>query len=163
MGVDMENWSSVLSEDRLFDERVIELIEGVHNIKVDRDSIRRRTRLRGYEVDVYFTAYTLNRRIGRTFLIELKEKDLEKVIIQAYLRHHLANYTYIVVNLSSEYIVDFIIRRWESLARILALSGIGVIAYRKELEEPPVLLRKAKYNNYTRIDTFAPKFMGERI
>ena len=57
----MENWSSVLSEDRLFDDRVIKLIEGVHNVRVDRDSIRRRIRLRGYEVDVYFTAYTMER------------------------------------------------------------------------------------------------------
>ncbi len=140
-----------VSEDRLFDDKVIRLIEWVHDVRVDKDSIRRRLRLCGYEVDVYFSAYTLNKHILRTFLIELKEHDLEKVILQAYKRSHLANYTYIVINHSTEYIVDYIIRRWKTLPRLIAESGIGIISYQKDLDIEPFLVRKAKYKNYTNI------------
>ncbi|NPA98932.1 MAG: hypothetical protein GXO43_06085 [Crenarchaeota archaeon] len=147
----------VCSEDRLFDEKVIRLIEDTHWVRVDRGSIRRRYKLRptNIEVDVMFMARTNGNGVPRIFILELKESDLDKVLRQAVIRSRYAHYTYTVIDFSPEYIVDYIIRYWETHAKKLAQYGVGIISYRKPCDHydpdygktEPVLVRKAKYHN----------------
>ena len=145
-----------LSEDRLFDDRVIGLIEYAHSVRVDRSSIRRRVFLDGYEIDVIFTAYTEIRRLPRIFIVELKDRDIHKVLVQAIRRSIYAHYTYAIIARPHWDVVDYIIRYWKSLVPYISKSGIGIISYCKgyvdTVEYEPILIRPAKFN-YNRIKT----------
>ncbi len=138
------------SEDRLFDDKLINLIESFHAVSVDRDSIRRRIYWNGYEIDVMFIAYTRGKGVPRLFIIELKENDISRVLLQASKRSCLAHYTYAVINHQHWYIVDFIIRHWKALIPLIASSGIGIISYNKpcigNTNTEPILIRPAKFN-----------------
>lgn len=145
----MKDMDDVVSEDRLFDDKIIELVEHAHGVTIDRESIRRRVYINNYEVDVVATGYTPIRELPRIFIFELKESDLKRAIIQACRRSILGDYTYIVINHPVWYIVDYIIRYHKLFAQMLATTGVGIISYTKPpiqyIEAEPVLVRPAKW------------------
>ncbi len=130
---------SEFKEDRLFNERVIELVKRVHGFQLV--SVERHKQLNGLEVDVYTKWRTTNNRVTRSMLFELKDwGGWDKLVDQAYARLSLADYVYVVYGDEPANILSHPTpaRRFCKLIQ----DGVGVIAYHNG---EPLFLAKAKY------------------
>ena len=130
-------------EDELFNSEVVELVERHHGLNYV--SHRRWVKVMDFEVDVLATFETLERRLKRVVVFELKKGgNWEECISQAFERMAIANYAYAVLEapcLSD--LVSFMIDR-EGVAQMLR-KGVGVVAYVRSVGPRPLLVRKAKF------------------
>jgi len=127
-------------EDFLFDE-VFPLVKKYHQIPDD-VLIRRHATINNLEIDVF-----LKWRKGfqvRTMILELKGKDLIKLLDQCIRRRQLADWIYGVIDLNVHTVFDIILYSDDYLKKLKHARdlGIGLIAIYIEHEPKRILSRK---------------------
>ena len=127
-------------EDLLFND-VFPLLRRYHQIP-DSVLIRRHVIINNLEIDVF-----LKWRCGfqvRTMILELKSKNLLKLLDQCIRRRQLADWVYGVIDLNIHTVFDIILYSDEYLQKLKTARdlGIGLIAIYTEHEPKKILLRK---------------------
>ena len=133
-------------EQELFDY-VYPLIKQIHNIP-DNAKIRRKTRIKGFEVDVYveWGKFYNELKCYRIYnlILELKISDIDKLLEQLLARRRLALWCYGVLDLSVNDIIIYTLKHHEKMYKIVK-AGIGLITMYND--KPVILLRSKKRAN----------------
>ena len=122
-------------EDELLTPEVIELIEALHGVRVEK--IVWHAVIQGLECDAILYAWTRKKKRFKTIGIELKEHDFTKVLHQALARRSFFHYTYIVT--ASLYLEKPALKTLEKAQD----KGIGIIL---TVNNQPTLIRIAEHN-----------------
>ena len=105
-------------EDALLTWRILDIINVSHSLYIK--NVFRHCKIGGFEVDAVAVCETgegMERWIG----FELKENNIMKAFVQARLRKKYFDYFYIIINLPTKTIVDFLLQRKD-------LNGIGFVS-----------------------------------
>ena len=130
--------SNIWYEDALLNFNVIHLVRKFHNLYEIK--LYRHVEVGGFETDAVLIAHTLGKGIERWVGFELKEGDFLKAYLQASIRRRYFDYFYIVINLTTLSIVEYLIAMGErpDFGIISAVDNIVVLKSkfkkRKKLE-----------------------------
>ena len=143
-----------IHEQELFDY-VYPLIKQIHNIP-DNAKIKRKTHIRGLEVDAYIEwrkfYSNLNYYRNYSLILELKISDIDKLLEQLLARRHLALWCYGVLDLSLNDIITYTLNHHEKMYKI-ARAGIGLITmYNVNGKPTPIILLRSKKRGNTLIE-----------
>ena len=126
-------------EDALLSYYVLQIVERVHNLSIQR--LYRHVFVKGKETDVIALATTKVNGIKRTVGFELKDTDIAKAIKQAKERRAYFDYLYIVINELPHTIANFLLSHSHS-----ENFNFGIISTFPSHEfTVPVLLRKSPF------------------
>jgi len=107
------------NENKLLTDNIINEIEEVHNLEVKKIYKNVLVKLgdsRPIEFDVLIIATTPFGQI-RFISVELKEMDISKVIEQSIVRRDFVDYSYIVVDTSIKFLIQFLLYVWSDYVK----------------------------------------------
>jgi len=141
-------------EQELFDY-VYPLVKQIHNIP-DNAKIKRKTYIRGFEVDAYieWKRFYPNLKYYRNYslILELKISDIDKLLEQLLARKHLALWCYGVLDLSVNDIITYTLNHHDKMCKV-ARAGIGLISMCNIDNKPtPIVLLRSKKRSNTLIE-----------
>jgi len=111
--------NKVYLEDALLTWKILDTIKTTHNLSVK--NVFRHCRIAELEVDAIAVCET-EEGIERWVGFELKENNIMKAFVQANLRRRYFDYFYIIINLFTKTIVDFLLKKRDDL------NGIGFVS-----------------------------------
>ena len=120
-------------EDALLTWKILDTIRISHNLSVEK--VYRHVMINKLETDAVAVC-TTPEGIERWVGFELKESDIGKAIIQAKLRRKYFDYFYIIINLRTKTIVDFILSEKDYLNKIGFVSAFdNVVVYSSRFQK----------------------------
>lgn len=102
-------------EDALLTWKILDVIRASHDLDVEK--VFRHCKIAGMEIDAVAVCRTLGDREDRWIGFELKESDIQKAFKQAISRRTYFDYFYIILDLETRSIVNFILAKKEAVEK----------------------------------------------
>ena len=104
----MNEDNTLYYEDALLTWKILSVIKQEHELEIER--MYRHVKVMDMEVDAVAVCRTTWQKRRRMIGFELKDSDIQKAILQAYLRRRFFDYFYIILNLRTSTIVSEILK-----------------------------------------------------